>query len=319
MWNVEKDPWLNPSAASVSIVDGELDIEVVRRWLAAMVAEVPRLRDRVRHGVGRLTAADLGAGPGVRLRLPHPPCRPSRPGHRAAAARSGRPAAPGALRPHPAALAGGRRRRARGRPRGAGDEAAPHDRRRLRDGAAAGPLHGARSRPASTRSRRPRRHRGRDVRAGRGRAGRGGRHPRRAGGPGRHRAGGAVVAPLEPLRTTGHRPRPARKPRLQHAWRSLAWPCRSCARRARRRRRRGGDGSERGRTGREARARRCGPAARPGATSSCSTSPSTTPWSPPRSSAARSTTCSSPPSPTGPWRTTTSAVRRSPPSTPPSW
>ena len=55
MWNVEKDPWLNPSAASVSIVDGELDIEVVRRWLAAMVADVPRLRDRVRHGVGRFT------------------------------------------------------------------------------------------------------------------------------------------------------------------------------------------------------------------------------------------------------------------------
>jgi diacylglycerol O-acyltransferase len=55
MWNVEKDPWLNPSAASVSIVDGPIDIELITRWLAGMVAEVPRLRERVRHGVARFT------------------------------------------------------------------------------------------------------------------------------------------------------------------------------------------------------------------------------------------------------------------------
>jgi WS/DGAT/MGAT family acyltransferase len=55
MWNVEKDPWLNPSAASVSIVDGPIDIELITLWLAGMVADVPRLRERVRHGVARFT------------------------------------------------------------------------------------------------------------------------------------------------------------------------------------------------------------------------------------------------------------------------
>ncbi|MEA3218269.1 MAG: hypothetical protein QOJ19_4425 [Acidimicrobiia bacterium] len=55
MWNVEKDPWLNPSGASVSIVDGRIDIEQITQWLAGMVAEVPRLRERVEHGVARFT------------------------------------------------------------------------------------------------------------------------------------------------------------------------------------------------------------------------------------------------------------------------
>jgi WS/DGAT/MGAT family acyltransferase len=55
MWNVERDPWLNPNASSVSFVEGQCDFEQLRRWVAAMVADVPRLRERVQHGVGRLT------------------------------------------------------------------------------------------------------------------------------------------------------------------------------------------------------------------------------------------------------------------------
>lgn len=55
MWNVEKDPWLNPNAASVSFVEGSCDFELLKRWIAQMVADVPRLRERVQPGVGRLT------------------------------------------------------------------------------------------------------------------------------------------------------------------------------------------------------------------------------------------------------------------------
>jgi WS/DGAT/MGAT family acyltransferase len=55
MWNVEKDPWLNPSGASVSVVDGEIEDDALVPWLRRMVADVPRLRERVRHGVGRFT------------------------------------------------------------------------------------------------------------------------------------------------------------------------------------------------------------------------------------------------------------------------
>nr|WHV03919.1 putative wax ester synthase/acyl-CoA:diacylglycerol acyltransferase [uncultured bacterium] len=54
MWNVEKDPWLNPSGASLSIIDGPLDPEVLSQWLRAAVAALPRLRDRVEPGLARL-------------------------------------------------------------------------------------------------------------------------------------------------------------------------------------------------------------------------------------------------------------------------
>jgi WS/DGAT/MGAT family acyltransferase len=55
MWNVEKDPWLNPSGASVSLLDGQIDFEELERWLRAAAAALPRLRQRVVHGLGRLT------------------------------------------------------------------------------------------------------------------------------------------------------------------------------------------------------------------------------------------------------------------------
>ncbi len=54
MWNVEKDPWLNPSGASLSIIDGQVDGEVFERWLRSTVAALPRLRERVVPGFGRL-------------------------------------------------------------------------------------------------------------------------------------------------------------------------------------------------------------------------------------------------------------------------
>ena len=34
MWNIEKDPWLNPSGAMISIVDQPIDVEALRRRVA---------------------------------------------------------------------------------------------------------------------------------------------------------------------------------------------------------------------------------------------------------------------------------------------
>src|SRR4051812_48678077 len=54
MWNVEKDPWLNPSGASLIILDRPPDFAHFRKQVAAAVVEVPRLMERVVGGLGRL-------------------------------------------------------------------------------------------------------------------------------------------------------------------------------------------------------------------------------------------------------------------------
>jgi diacylglycerol O-acyltransferase / wax synthase len=54
MWNVEKDPWLNPNGGVVVVCDRPPDVEDFRRRIARAVAEIPRLRERVVPGVGRL-------------------------------------------------------------------------------------------------------------------------------------------------------------------------------------------------------------------------------------------------------------------------
>ncbi len=56
MWNVEKDPWLNPSGAMITVLDQPADFDGFRRRVAAAVAETPRLRERVQPGIGRLNA-----------------------------------------------------------------------------------------------------------------------------------------------------------------------------------------------------------------------------------------------------------------------
>src|SRR6478752_9700307 len=53
MWNVEKDPWLNPNGGALSILDRSPDVDHLRAQLAAAVVAVPRLRERVVGGFGR--------------------------------------------------------------------------------------------------------------------------------------------------------------------------------------------------------------------------------------------------------------------------
>ncbi len=79
MWNIEKDPWLNPSGAAVTILKGTIDEEHFRRTLRRAVAKMPRLYERVVPGLGRLAPPAWVPDPEFdidyhmrRLRLPKP-------------------------------------------------------------------------------------------------------------------------------------------------------------------------------------------------------------------------------------------------------
>ena len=54
MWNVEKDPWLNPNGAVVTLLDRPPDFDQLRRRIRNAVATIPRLRERVVPSLGRL-------------------------------------------------------------------------------------------------------------------------------------------------------------------------------------------------------------------------------------------------------------------------
>ena len=55
MWNVERDPWLDPNGGGIAIYDRPLDVDLFRRSMRQAVAEVPRLRQRVAPGLGPLS------------------------------------------------------------------------------------------------------------------------------------------------------------------------------------------------------------------------------------------------------------------------
>jgi len=55
MWSIEKDPWLNPSGASIAILDQPMDMERFRQTMRAGIAKTPRLYQRVVPGFARLS------------------------------------------------------------------------------------------------------------------------------------------------------------------------------------------------------------------------------------------------------------------------
>ncbi len=55
MWNIEKDPWLNPNGGAVVILDRPVDPSQFRRRIRRAVAITPRLREKVAPGLGRLS------------------------------------------------------------------------------------------------------------------------------------------------------------------------------------------------------------------------------------------------------------------------
>jgi len=54
MWNIEKDPWLNPNGAVVTLLDRPPNWEHLRTRIRNAVATIPRLRERVVPSLGRL-------------------------------------------------------------------------------------------------------------------------------------------------------------------------------------------------------------------------------------------------------------------------
>lgn len=79
MWNIEKDPWLNPSGASLTILQGTIDEEHFRRSMRRAVAKMPRLFERVVPGFGRVAPPSWVPDPefdfeyhSLRVRLPKP-------------------------------------------------------------------------------------------------------------------------------------------------------------------------------------------------------------------------------------------------------
>ncbi len=55
MWNIEKDPWLNPNGASLTMLDRPVDMERFVRQLRFGISRMPRLYQRVVPGLGRLS------------------------------------------------------------------------------------------------------------------------------------------------------------------------------------------------------------------------------------------------------------------------
>lgn len=55
MWNIEKDPWLNPNGASLTLLDQPVDMDRFRRQLRYGISKMPRLYQRVVPGLGRFS------------------------------------------------------------------------------------------------------------------------------------------------------------------------------------------------------------------------------------------------------------------------
>ncbi|MGB5757316.1 MAG: wax ester/triacylglycerol synthase domain-containing protein [Acidimicrobiales bacterium] len=67
MWNIEKDPWLNPSGAMVTILDKPIDVDQFRHRMAFAVSRISRLRERVVAGLGRLSPPSWSTDPEFNL------------------------------------------------------------------------------------------------------------------------------------------------------------------------------------------------------------------------------------------------------------
>jgi WS/DGAT/MGAT family acyltransferase len=79
MWNIEKDPWLNPNGAALMVLDQPVDLDVMQAKVRFGLSRLPRLRERIVPGLGRLappvwaTDPEFDLGYHVRhVRLPEP-------------------------------------------------------------------------------------------------------------------------------------------------------------------------------------------------------------------------------------------------------
>ncbi len=63
MWNVEKDPWLNPNGAVLTFLDRPVDMDLFRRQVRFEVSKVPRLYQRVLSGLGHVSTPEWVVDP----------------------------------------------------------------------------------------------------------------------------------------------------------------------------------------------------------------------------------------------------------------
>ena len=54
MWNIEKDPWMNPNGSALTILDQPVDFDLMVKKIRYGLSRVPRLRERIVPGLGRL-------------------------------------------------------------------------------------------------------------------------------------------------------------------------------------------------------------------------------------------------------------------------
>ncbi len=54
MWNIEKDPWMNPNGSALTILDRPVDFDLMVKKIRYGLSRVPRLRERIVPGLGRL-------------------------------------------------------------------------------------------------------------------------------------------------------------------------------------------------------------------------------------------------------------------------
>jgi WS/DGAT/MGAT family acyltransferase len=58
MWTIEKDPYLSSNIGTITILDRPPDFDAFRMRIAAAVADIPRMRERVAPVLGRLSPPD---------------------------------------------------------------------------------------------------------------------------------------------------------------------------------------------------------------------------------------------------------------------
>ncbi len=53
MWNIEKDPWMNPNGSALTILDRPVDFDLMVKKIRYGLSRIPRLRERPVPGLGR--------------------------------------------------------------------------------------------------------------------------------------------------------------------------------------------------------------------------------------------------------------------------
>ena len=63
MWNIEKDPWLNPNGGLISVLDRPVDVDQFRHRIRHAISKISRLRERVKPGFGRMSPPEWVTDP----------------------------------------------------------------------------------------------------------------------------------------------------------------------------------------------------------------------------------------------------------------